>query len=114
MSGRNATGSGGQDEYLVRPDPGRGVDTPISGGVADSAPSGPMLRDPVFLAIALLALVSAVVAVWWASGVGDTTLSSRAVGVASLPGAEFRFDVRNIDGRHSELLLRSSAVGVTL
>ena len=86
MSGRNATGSGGQDESLVRPDPGRGVDTPISGGVADSAPNGPMLRDPVFLAIALLALVSAVVAVWWASGVGDTTLSSRAVGVASLPG----------------------------
>ena len=45
-----------------------------------------MRRDPLAWAIALLAIVTVVVAAWWASGFGDTSLGSRAFSAVSPAG----------------------------
>lgn len=46
----------------------------------------PMRRDPFAWAIGLLALATVAVSIWWVSGVGDSSLSSRLMGAESLPG----------------------------
>ena len=60
---------------------------PVAPGQAGPAQSElDMRRDPMAWAIAILATVVAIIAVWWASGLGDRSLSSRALGELSPPG----------------------------
>ncbi len=83
MGGRTAIGSGGQEASSYRPDPGRGMGVPGSGDPSEI--ERPFSRDPIVWAIAFLALFTAGVTVWWASGIGDASLSNQFVGAESAP-----------------------------
>ena len=65
-----------------------GPAAPDPGDLVDGSAVEPSLRrDPIAWAIVFLGVFIACYSAWWASGLGDATVSSRITGAGTAPGA---------------------------